>query len=192
MNNSSHFVKLEGIGEIPVIFLYAFNVIDILLCLTAVITSLLLFKVVYQTPLFHRNLLIFASGLFFAAVFAALFQMVMAVSGFFYYSVLAFDGIFIKTGPMYIIEWLRVAFCDIFLADFSILIFERTMATILLKSYEKRTNDRILIVAIFFAIIYGICISTSAIKGELLEIMLFMKLKKYFLEILSVYIIVIV
>ena len=170
MTNTSFSVKIKGIGEIPLFFFYIFNTIDILLCVTAVVTSFLLFKVVYQTPLFHRNLLMFASGLFFAAVFSSLFQLIMAVFGFFNYSVLTFDGIFIKSGPMYLVEWLRVASCDIFLADFSILIIERTMATILLKSYEKRTNDRILILAIGFAIIYGIGISTSVVKGEPLTV----------------------
>lgn len=145
---------------------YFFNILEIVLLIVASFFVLLLSVIIGQIPLFHRNLTIFMFGMIISQFFILISQLIIAFVGLFDEEILIYDQIFIKNGPLIIAEYFRVGSSHVFIGMFLTIIWERAVATILLKSYEKTKNDLVLIGIIGMVSGYGIIATYCILNSE--------------------------
>ncbi|KAE9553347.1 hypothetical protein FO519_003460 [Halicephalobus sp. NKZ332] len=100
-----------------------------------------------------------------AAFLMAFFILKISVYGFFDFKILAFQKMLIDEGPLVFVEWIKLSAGGSLMANLFIMILERTVATILLRSYEKKTGDRWMMVCFFVILFSGIGAAFIVING---------------------------
>ena len=164
------FIDEETATNSEKILLYGLNIIELVLIIISLLMSCFIIKICFKVHIFHRNLIILCGYLFLGCFFWMMSQLIIVVYGFFDFKVLAFQQMVVNQGPMIYVEWVKLSAGASLMANLLIMVMERAVATILLRSYERKTGDRWMIAAFFVILVCGIIGASIVITGKFLKL----------------------